>query len=552
MAKLNIEFMDDEMGFYSKVEDDLEDDIEKLIDRYQDLDMPWDTMDKETFEQLFTDRGFLLAWYPFKSNSEILEIGAGVGAITGVLCKKASKVVAVEKKKKRAQILQARYRDVSNLQVVHDHYMNLPYRKKFDYIVVHDIFGYVKKYIKTDKPYERFFNQLFSMLKEDGVILLAVENRLGMKYFSGAIENYSNKFFVGLDNFDGYDVIYTPTREELKDLLERCGKFSYRFYYPFPDNIFPTEIFTDNSLEYLLYGGKSEETGWDRFELFNEREIFETLQRDGILQNFVNAFLLEIGQQKYLSELDYCRLITSKENGDFQYIAIAGNEYYDSNNKRYLLEDGDISLHKKLSDTIIAARHAGRFADQYCQQIYDYFKKVKELLELRGEVCQDIYTEEFIFNFGDTRIHDVGKCIPFCYVNTKNIFEKQGRYKIFLEDNNCKVPVNFMVWTIVYEWYVNNIWERKSRMKLVRLKEIYEICDLNKKDIGVFQKWYKNYKHKLSASRVEEHYVDWYKQDFIYPVDAIVNGDLIRRDFQKNESKDNQLMKEKTILDEMR
>lgn len=552
MAKLNIEFMDDDMGFCSKVEDDLENSIEKWIRQYPAVDLPWDSLNKEEFEQLYPDRGFLLAWYPFKEDAEILEIGAGVGAITGLLCRKAGKVVAVEKKRRRARILAERYKGVSNLEVLQEHYMKLPYQERFDYIVVHDIFGYVKKYIKTEAPYESFLHQLLSMLKEDGIILLATENRLGMKYFSGAIENYSNKFFVGLDQFDGYDVIYTPTKEELKSLLQKCGITNYKFYYPFPDNIFPTEIYTDRSLEYLLYGGKSEETGWDRFELFNEREMFESLQREGIVQNFVNAFLVEIGRQGNLSKVDYSRLITGRKDGSFQYTFIANGEYHDSNHKTYLLKNGAVSLHKKLSDLILKARYAGKYADQYGQKIYDSFKQVKELLEERGEYERHIYSEDFTSHFGDARVKDTGKCIGFCDINIKNIFCQKETYQIFLEENTCKVPVAYLIWLIMYEWYTNNIWERKSRMKLVQLKKMYDICDLKKEDIDVFQKWRSHYRNRLSIGRVAEQYVDWYKQDFIYPVDAIVNGDLIRRDFSKTEEQDNPLLVEKDVLDEIR
>lgn len=552
MAKLNIEFMDDEMGFCSKVEDNLENSIKKWIDGYEETEMPWEQMNKEEFEQLFTDRGFLLAWYPFNKDAEILEIGGGVGALTGILCKKAKKVVTVEKKQKRAEIIKRRYKNVQNLEVVHANYINLSYQKKFDYIVVHDIFGYVKKYIKKESPYEYFFSCLIGMLKDNGIILLATENRLGVKYFSGAIEDYSNKFFVGLDNFDGYDVIHTPTKKELQTWMESCGLFHYKFYYPFPNNIFPTEIFTDDSLKYMLYGGKSEETGWNRFELFDEREMFETLQREGVVQNFANAFLVEISQKDNLAEINYCKLLGSGKDGDFKYTAIVGDYYYTSDKMKYLVEEGSISLHKKLSNLITSARQVNGAADKYCQQIYQCFKDIKALLEMKGEIVPDIYTETFIKDFGKAKIEKSGKCISFCEIGVKNIFCRDDDYRIFLEENSCKVLVDYMIWLIIYEWYIDNIWERKSRMKLVDLQKLYEICELNKNDITVFQIWRSCYNEKLSRKRVEEHYVNWYKQDFIYPVDAIVHGDLIRHDFYSEQQSDNQLMVEKAILDEIR
>lgn len=42
----------------------------------------------------------LLEWYPFKEGAEVLEIGAGCGAITGILCDKCKHVTSVELSKR--------------------------------------------------------------------------------------------------------------------------------------------------------------------------------------------------------------------------------------------------------------------------------------------------------------------------------------------------------------------------------------------------------------------------------------------------------------------
>ena len=60
----------------------------------------------------------ILNWYPFKDNSEVLEIGAGMGAITGVLCDKAYKVTSVELSKQRASAIMERCKDKENLEII--------------------------------------------------------------------------------------------------------------------------------------------------------------------------------------------------------------------------------------------------------------------------------------------------------------------------------------------------------------------------------------------------------------------------------------------------
>ena len=37
----------------------------------------------------------ILNWYPFKKDADVLEVGAGMGALTGLLCEKAKSVVSV-------------------------------------------------------------------------------------------------------------------------------------------------------------------------------------------------------------------------------------------------------------------------------------------------------------------------------------------------------------------------------------------------------------------------------------------------------------------------
>ena len=551
MSKLNIEFMDDTCGFYSKVEDDLESSINRYLDRYVISDMPWDEMGKEEFEQLFPDREFLFAWYPFEYGAKILEIGGGVGAVTGFLCKVAQKVTTIEKKKSRAEIIRKRFKELRNLEVINCNYFDYTSAEKFDYVVVHDIFGYVKKYTKNQKPYEQLINHLLSLLSVDGKILLATENRLGIKYFSGAIEDYSNKYFIGLDSFDGYDVIYTPTKNELKDLLNRCGIKNYRFYYPFPDNVFPIEIYTDESMEFLLYGGRSEETGWDRFELYDEREMLETLQRDGIVDNFVNAFFIEIGKQNNLSNIIYSRLLNRDKDRDFQVAGIKADQYYDLDGNKFSIK-GSISLQKKISSLFFEVKRNDMSVNEFHKRIGNIFKTVKQALEQVEQVTDNIYTEKFLSRFGDLKLNNVNGCVNFCEIGTWNIFCREDAYLFSFKENELKIPLDYMMWLIIYEWYKSNVWGRKSRMKLVDLNEIYESCSLRKEDIQVFKEWRNNSIKETSRKMVEAHYVNWYKQDFIYPVDATVNGDLIMKNFVIVEEEDSQLMKEKAVLDEIR
>jgi len=111
--------------FYKGNDEYSDGDIEKeLIDYMKDkkdeeynsifnTDMRW-----PVFYHLTQIRENILNWYPMKKDAQVLEIGAGMGAITGVLCKKAGYVTAVELSKQRATAIATRHKNKENLEII--------------------------------------------------------------------------------------------------------------------------------------------------------------------------------------------------------------------------------------------------------------------------------------------------------------------------------------------------------------------------------------------------------------------------------------------------
>ena len=60
----------------------------------------------------------ILSWYPFRENARVLEIGAGPGAITGLLCSRCADVTSVELSHRRASINYERHKDCENLRIM--------------------------------------------------------------------------------------------------------------------------------------------------------------------------------------------------------------------------------------------------------------------------------------------------------------------------------------------------------------------------------------------------------------------------------------------------
>lgn len=68
-----------------------------------------------------------------------------------------------------------------------------------NYITLIGVFEYGEAYIQSETPYVDFLKIIATHLKPDGKIVLAIENRLGLKYWAGCTENHFGTLFEGLE-----------------------------------------------------------------------------------------------------------------------------------------------------------------------------------------------------------------------------------------------------------------------------------------------------------------------------------------------------------------
>lgn len=80
-------------------------------------DMLADIPNIQVWYQLSSLRTGLVSWYPFLEAAEVLEIGAGFGALTGMLCERCGHVVATERAVFRASAMAERWKEKDNLDI---------------------------------------------------------------------------------------------------------------------------------------------------------------------------------------------------------------------------------------------------------------------------------------------------------------------------------------------------------------------------------------------------------------------------------------------------
>jgi SAM-dependent methyltransferase len=247
---------------------------------------------------LSPERHNLLSWYKFKKDSSLLEIGAGCGAITGLFLEKGLDVTAVELTKRRADIIRNRFKNKKNLEILDGNIYNREFNKKYDYVTSIGVLEYSGRYIDSETPFLNFIKTAKDFLKKNGILIIAIENRFGLKYWRGAPEDHTNKLFDSLEGYPEYDGIRTFGKKELKDLLRDAGfkEENISFYYPLPDYKFCYEIFSD---EYLPSENHPPSNGVypsphpsDNYHLFDELLVSNGLQKNKMFDKLANSFLI--------------------------------------------------------------------------------------------------------------------------------------------------------------------------------------------------------------------------------------------------------------------
>lgn len=241
----------------------------------------------------------ILNWYPFKAHATILEVGAGMGAITGMLCDRADSVTAIEMSAARAEVIRARYCNRNNLKIISEDINNWETVEKFDYIVFIGVLEYAAVFSESKKPYDEFLISAKRLLNENGKILFAIENRFGLKYWLGASEDHLQQPFVGIKGYKEERTPRTFSKKELETILDRVGLVNHRIYSVLPDYKFPELIFSEDCApDYMNLKKVSFTYSKNSSLVADEKELYKDIIDNGVFPFFANSFLVEASVEK--------------------------------------------------------------------------------------------------------------------------------------------------------------------------------------------------------------------------------------------------------------
>lgn len=447
----------------------------------------------------------ILKWYPFKENSKVLEIYNENSII-----EKLEKKINVEKC------------SIAKLKL----------EGEYDYITLIGTYEYAPTIYEGNKPYSNFLKDLKKHLKPDGKILIAIDNRLGIKYFAGAKSKHYNKLF---------EVIGSEIREKKPNLLlkREIEKFineaefkNFKFYYPLPDYINTNTIFTDEFLPKSNHSKIVYPVNYDEESIiiFNEINVMKQICDNNKFIDFTNSYFVEISNEKINNDIKFVNynifrkdkyklaLIMGKENVQ-KYAETSKAKKHIENISKYIenleslgfrvlekVENGKIiskiSNSEELDKKIVSKIKEENIEEAY-KEIENWYSYIKQRLQ------KELAKEENIFKKYKIEIpKDIEEKMEF----VKNGYIDLSFENVFCEDEYIfydqewyfeNIPLEFILYRAINNLYSYNV--SKIEQKLSK-KDIF-----GKFNLTTFIPYFEELEGKIQEKILDEATLNEYR-----------------------------------------
>lgn len=251
----------------------------------------------------------LLQWYDFKEGGAALYIGDENTPLERMLAEKGLAVTCAS-----PELLMQKERRWEN-------------DRCFDYIVCIEA-------LERQADPALLLALFYKLLKCGGTLWLGMNNRMGIRYFCGDRDIYTNRCFDGIagykrayakkeDTFRGrsYD------RAEIRKMLETAGWTRFRFYSVFSDLRNPSLIYSENVLPNEDLANRIMPFYNYPYTVFmNERMLYEDLAENGMFHQMANAYLIECTVGGALADVNHvtCSMDRGRERALFTILRPSG------------------------------------------------------------------------------------------------------------------------------------------------------------------------------------------------------------------------------------
>ena len=271
---------------------------------------------------LAPQRANLLRGLDLGSVSRVLELGCGCGALTRYLGEQGIAVDAVEGAPVRAELAALRCAGLDNINIVCANFSELEIPvAAYDLVLFVGVTEYAGRFsseISDEDALQDLLQIARRAITKSGIVLVAIENRTGLKYVMGANEDHYGTQYVGIHDYPDDEGIRTYTRKEWLRHISRSGFEAHEFLYPFPDYKIPTVVLSEdyvssNPWAYCHLEGIHSRDYLSVLELEHSEQLaWEAAVASGSLGDYTNSFcILLASDEKHirgLSTADFAHL----------------------------------------------------------------------------------------------------------------------------------------------------------------------------------------------------------------------------------------------------
>lgn len=266
--------------------------------------------DWPTYYHFGAGRANIFRCLDLPADATFLELGCGCGALTRYLGENYLAVDAVEGSEVRARVARERCRQLDNVRIFAGDIKQLELEPAYDVVVLVGILEYAPVFFDVGADAAdsclALLRSARSAMKPDGALVIAIENKIGLKFWSGCPEEHTRRPFVGIEGYPEPGSPVTFSRSELSSLLARAGLDAVSFYSCFPDYKFASTVLAPAESEtcyhlhnwidvpFATYGAGREHT-------FHEGLAVKTVAASGLLPEFANSFLAVASAQASLA-----------------------------------------------------------------------------------------------------------------------------------------------------------------------------------------------------------------------------------------------------------
>lgn len=248
-------------------------------------------------------RHLVLRPFAIQPGDRVLELGCGCGAITRYLAELGAEVTAVEGELARARVAAKRCEGMSNVRFIVDDFLSLELEERFDWVLMIGVFEYSQKYGRTENRQAEYLDVVKRHLASDGTMVVAIENKLGLKYLNGAGEDHNGILYYAPQGLYADRDVTTWGRAELLQRFAAAGFESADLFTAFPDYKLPKVLFSERidserefRAEELMHYCASLDYRGKNTRNFDESLVLGSLRKNGLITDFGNSFVVALRQ----------------------------------------------------------------------------------------------------------------------------------------------------------------------------------------------------------------------------------------------------------------